>query len=30
MKEMGLKIEARNKMKEIGVPVIPGSEAIWT
>lgn len=28
MKEMGLKIEARNKMKEIGVPVIPGSEAI--
>jgi pyruvate carboxylase subunit A len=28
MKEMGLKIEARNKMKEIGVPVIPGSDAI--
>jgi pyruvate carboxylase subunit A len=28
IKEMGLKIEARNKMKEIGVPVIPGSEAI--
>ena len=28
MKEMGLKIEARNKMKEIGVPVIAGSEAI--
>ena len=28
MKEMGLKILARNKMKEIGVPIIPGSEAI--
>ena len=28
MREMGLKIQARNKMKEIGVPIIPGSEAI--
>ncbi len=28
MREMGLKIQARNKMKEIGVPVVPGSEAI--
>ena len=28
MKEMGLKILARSKMKEIGVPIIPGSEAI--
>jgi acetyl-CoA carboxylase biotin carboxylase subunit len=28
MKEMGLKIQARNRMKEIGVPVVPGSEAI--
>jgi len=28
IREMGLKIEARNRMKGIGVPIIPGSEAI--
>ncbi len=28
IKEMGLKIEARNKMKSMGVPIIPGSDAV--
>ncbi|HMK55448.1 MAG TPA: acetyl-CoA carboxylase biotin carboxylase subunit [Dissulfurispiraceae bacterium] len=28
IKEMGLKIEARKMMKDIGVPIIPGSEAL--
>jgi len=28
IKEMGLKIEARNRMKGLGVPIIPGSDAV--
>jgi pyruvate carboxylase subunit A len=28
IKEMGLKIEARNRMKALGIPVIPGSDAL--
>jgi pyruvate carboxylase subunit A len=28
IQQMGLKIEARNRMKSLGIPVIPGSEAI--
>lgn len=28
IRDMGLKIEARNRMKAAGIPVIPGSEAI--